>query len=364
MSPYERRQVTTTTTFISVPTIAVSSSGSGVSVPVAAIVGGVCAGVVLAIAAVVGWKLWGRSIERQQRAERERRAIVAQRRASQQRASLSRQQTRSRRSSSSGPNAKASSSRVKFVDDAQPISFQRNSSDTGSSGTTVNSPAIDPDRLLNTTTNSVTPPIAVQSRRSSSQPPSRPLLIKRPTNLRPSPLAPSSFSRPSPLRPSIKSSLSDTRRKDESAGHDEKKTAPKDIEKDAVAAATSSQLSSNVRTKRSWGSLLDPSLNRSSVVSASTNSNESTQRWSWRSLFTGPGVSFGQGLGVNRLSADTSSQYSWPDLNSSVPIGVAIGGLDGIGGTPSTSTDPSAIVKYPKEYFQYCAEGNVVHADK
>ncbi len=74
MSPYNKRQATTTTTtLISVPTIAISSNGSGVSVPVAAIVGGVCAGVVLAIAAVLGWKLWGRSIERQQQAERDQR---------------------------------------------------------------------------------------------------------------------------------------------------------------------------------------------------------------------------------------------------------------------------------------------------
>jgi len=355
MSPFNKRQATTTTTtLISVPTIAVSSNGSGVSVPVAAIVGGVCAGVVLAIAAVLGWKLWGRSIERQQQAEHDRRAIIAQRRASQQWSSLSRQQTRSRRSSSSGPNGKASSSRVKFVDDAQPIPARRKSSDTGSSGTTASPPSIEPDRRLsNATSNNISPPIAVQSRRPATQPPSHPLLIKRPANLRPSPLAPSSFNR-SPLRPSIKPVSSG---ESQVGTLNEKSKAPTDIEKDGAADYAPTM---NMRTKRSWNSMFDPSLNRESVISASTNSDESTRRWSWRTLFTGPGVSFGRfGLGVNRLSADTSSQYSWPDLNSSAPIGVAIGGTDGAGEASEPSGDFGAVVEYPNEYFQYCAEDPV-----
>ncbi|KAJ4488276.1 hypothetical protein J3R30DRAFT_3434738 [Lentinula aciculospora] len=58
--------VTTTTVFASssaTPTVSNESNSS--SVPVAAIAGGVTAGALLAVAIVIGWIIWGRSIKRQ-----------------------------------------------------------------------------------------------------------------------------------------------------------------------------------------------------------------------------------------------------------------------------------------------------------
>ena len=54
--------------------LARDEAGDGHSnVPIAAIVGGTLGGVALAVLAVVGWKLWGRSIRRQAEADRKRR---------------------------------------------------------------------------------------------------------------------------------------------------------------------------------------------------------------------------------------------------------------------------------------------------
>jgi len=48
---------------------------AGVTIPVASIVGGCLAGIILTVAAVVGWQLWGRSIKRKEEAKRKE-AIV------------------------------------------------------------------------------------------------------------------------------------------------------------------------------------------------------------------------------------------------------------------------------------------------
>jgi protein-S-isoprenylcysteine O-methyltransferase Ste14 len=47
------------------------------NVPIAAIVGGTLGGVMLAILAVIGWKLWGRSIRRQAEADRKRKVCLS-----------------------------------------------------------------------------------------------------------------------------------------------------------------------------------------------------------------------------------------------------------------------------------------------
>ncbi|KAJ4498882.1 hypothetical protein C8R41DRAFT_915990 [Lentinula lateritia] len=58
--------VTTTTVFASSPVTPTSSNKSSTSsVPVAAIAGGVTGGAVLAVAIVIAWIIWGRSIKRQ-----------------------------------------------------------------------------------------------------------------------------------------------------------------------------------------------------------------------------------------------------------------------------------------------------------
>ncbi|KAJ3840471.1 hypothetical protein F5878DRAFT_68367 [Lentinula raphanica] len=67
--------VTTTTVFASSSaTPTVSNDNRSSSVPVAAIAGGVTAGALLAVALVIGWIVWGRSIKRQ-KAKEQREAV-------------------------------------------------------------------------------------------------------------------------------------------------------------------------------------------------------------------------------------------------------------------------------------------------
>jgi hypothetical protein len=61
--------VVTTTIFSTVPSSTSSSPPStsvphDIAFPFASVVGGSCAGIFLALAAVIGWKLWGRAIKR------------------------------------------------------------------------------------------------------------------------------------------------------------------------------------------------------------------------------------------------------------------------------------------------------------
>lgn len=73
MSLLPRVQVTTTTVFTG-PTDSVQAvPRAAVDVPIGAIVGGSCAGVLLAVVLVVGWRCWGRSIREQQRKAAEKR---------------------------------------------------------------------------------------------------------------------------------------------------------------------------------------------------------------------------------------------------------------------------------------------------
>ncbi|KAH9857742.1 hypothetical protein C2E23DRAFT_289333 [Lenzites betulinus] len=60
---------TITTGASSLPTVAAISASSSAQVPVAAIAGGAAAGVVLALAAVISWTCWGRSIKRKKAKE-------------------------------------------------------------------------------------------------------------------------------------------------------------------------------------------------------------------------------------------------------------------------------------------------------
>jgi len=46
------------------------NDNGGVTIPVASIVGGCLAGIILAVAVVVGWHLWGRNIKRKEEAKR------------------------------------------------------------------------------------------------------------------------------------------------------------------------------------------------------------------------------------------------------------------------------------------------------
>lgn len=73
MSLLPRVLVTTTTVFTG-PTDSVQAAPrAAVDVPIGAIVGGSCAGVLLAVVLVVGWRCWGRSIREQQRKTAEKR---------------------------------------------------------------------------------------------------------------------------------------------------------------------------------------------------------------------------------------------------------------------------------------------------
>ncbi|TDL25069.1 hypothetical protein BD410DRAFT_785849 [Rickenella mellea] len=65
VSIHRRVDVVTTTLYSSPGSTGIAASNAS-SVPIPAIAGGACAGVALAIIAVVGWKWWGRSIEKEQ----------------------------------------------------------------------------------------------------------------------------------------------------------------------------------------------------------------------------------------------------------------------------------------------------------
>ncbi|KIK63834.1 hypothetical protein GYMLUDRAFT_456912 [Collybiopsis luxurians FD-317 M1] len=67
-------QVTTTTIFPSSSATSTASNSNGSTVPVAAIAGGTSAGALLAVALVIGWTVWGRSIKRA-KAKQEREAV-------------------------------------------------------------------------------------------------------------------------------------------------------------------------------------------------------------------------------------------------------------------------------------------------
>lgn len=66
MSPTASR-IFVTTTLWDTPTSAVTYTNSGTSIPVGAIAGGIVGGASIAIAVVITWIIWGRSISRAQR---------------------------------------------------------------------------------------------------------------------------------------------------------------------------------------------------------------------------------------------------------------------------------------------------------
>lgn len=68
--------VTTTTVFPSSSTVPSAAGGSSSQLPIAAIAGGTSAGAVLAIAIVIAWTIWGRSIKRS-RAKQQKEAVSA-----------------------------------------------------------------------------------------------------------------------------------------------------------------------------------------------------------------------------------------------------------------------------------------------
>ena len=138
------------------------------------------------------------------------------------------------------------------------------------------------------------------------------------------------------------------------SGHTTSQKQPKKspISSDASSAADGQEADVNRRaqvTKRLPRLNLKASLtslsaegHRQSRASQNTSSDRSSnRRWSWWSLLSGPGFSFGQmgiGSGKNRLSADTSLYTDWSEEDPSFPIGYAYSGFDDSANSNSAAT--------------------------
>ena len=112
-------------------------------------------------------------------------------------------------------------------------------------------------------------------------------------------------------------------------------------------------------------------FSQSSQASEYSQASDPRQRWSWRRLVTGPGLSLAQlgiGTGKDRLSAGSSSLDYWEEENPEFPIGYAYTGEEAFASSrlpqspqKERSDDIAAETVYPREYFAYCEEDDNEH---
>ncbi|KAL5511481.1 hypothetical protein ACEPAH_4698 [Sanghuangporus vaninii] len=346
------RQFVTTTVFAD-PTALGSHVDPHDPIPVAAIAGGVCGGVVLAVLAVIGWKWWGRQIKKRERRELEKRKAMASRQA---RSSRSRSRSRSRTSTSSSASHASSHS-------PSGIRSRRTSSDskapshrivkfTGSPLTNSPVPPVPPlpplesissprplkprsapDRGTGTSTSTGIETAAGSGNRNDGPPVGRPRADSKSYRpLRPSPLAlgsPRTTDLPS-HRPEAAERSVDTPKMPAMAAQRVPAQPPP-----PPSSFTSTRLP---RIKTSLSSLTGEARRQSKASSHNSASDQSrhssaggsARRWSWWSLINGNGFrQVGPTTGKNRISADTSVLYSdWQGEDSSAPIGYAYSGVD------------------------------------
>ncbi|KAL5529389.1 hypothetical protein ACEPAG_5374 [Sanghuangporus baumii] len=344
------RQFVTTTVFAD-PTSLGSHVDPHDPIPIAAIAGGVCGGVVLAVLAVIGWNWWGRQIKKHERRELEKRKAMAYRQR-QARSSRSRSRSQSRTSTSSTS-----------TDTSRSRASSHSPSGTRSRRTSSDSKAPS-HRIVKFTgsplTNSPVPPVP-------PLPPLESISSPRPLKPRSAPdrgigieTAAGSGSGPPagrprtdsksyrPLRPSPLA-LGSPRTADLPSHRPEEAERSVDTPKTPAMAAQqvpsqpppppSSFISTRLpRIKASLSSLTSEARRQSKASSHNSASDQSrhssaggsARRWSWWSLINGNGFrQVGSTTGKNRISADTSVlDLDWQEEDPSAPIGYAYSGVD------------------------------------
>ncbi|KAL5490130.1 hypothetical protein ACEPAI_4963 [Sanghuangporus weigelae] len=353
------RQFVTTTVFAD-PTALGSHVDPHDSIPVAAIAGGVCGGVVLAVLAVIGWKWWGRQIKKRERRELEKRKAMAYR---QRQARSSRSRSRSRTSSTRTDTSRASShspsgTRSRRTSSDSKAPSHRIVKFTGSPLTNSSVPPVPPlpplesissprplkprsapDSGIGTGTGTGTAfgietAAAGSGSRNNGPPVGRPRTDSksyRPLR-RPSPLAlgsPRTADLPSHRPAAAERSVDTPKTPAMAAQHVPSQPPP------PPSSFTSTRLP---RIKASLSSLTGEarrqpkasSHNSASDQSRHSSAGGSARRWSWWSLINGNGFrQVGPTTGKNRISADTSVLDSdWQEEDPSAPIGYACSGVD------------------------------------
>lgn len=367
------------TTVFALPTASSGIQTSGhLHVPVAAITGGAVGGIVLALFAVVGWKWWGRQIQKHHRKElqiqRARRAAAYRQAVIDNKGDLSNHSFNF--ASGSSPSLRSASIHTVHSVSSDPRRSRSSS---------LSRPHTPSDRRVKFTS----PNQAGQSPTPSLPPvppvPPLPSSISAPMPLRPiqntsglaassgknarrlsktrrlSPPAPPSFQRatiastaPQPQSASTTTASPRSSTALKAAGHaiSQKQTMQNPISSDASSGTGGQEADADQRLpiirrlprlnlKGSLTSLSAEAHRQSRASQNTTSDRSSNRRWSWWSLLSGPGFSFGQigiGTGKNRLSADTSLYTDWSEEDPSLPIGYAYTGPDSLPSSVTTHT--------------------------